>query len=169
MGCEHFRVVQGCPGSRLMKLQTGFSNFKTGIFSLSFILGHRWTHYPKQWSHRCKSERKVAPKQATATPGRVRSETDRTASGAQLPHCDFSLHWDLLTGCRLRTAPSCINFRALGPAQCSYNSILHTKGSWMFCCNWKRIPFTLDKPCSLGFIFQLYKLPCSLNLSFLNR
>lgn len=36
MGCGPFRVVQGCPGSRLMKLQTGFSNFKMRIFSLSF-------------------------------------------------------------------------------------------------------------------------------------
>ena len=36
MGCGPFRVVQGCPGSRVMKLQTGFSNFKMRIFSLSF-------------------------------------------------------------------------------------------------------------------------------------
>lgn len=122
----------------------------------SFILGHRWTHYPMQWSHRCESERKGAPKQATATPGGVRSETDRTAGEAQPPHWDLSLHSDSLTGCRLWTAPRCMNFRALGPTQCSYNSILYTKGSCMFCCNWKRTPFTLDKPCSLGFIFQLH-------------
>lgn len=162
MGCEHFRVVQGCPGSRLMKLQTGFSNFKIRIFSPSFQ--ERTARLLLSWAidgpitpsndPRDVSLRERLPQSKPPPTLEEWGQKHHTAIGAQLLHCDFSLHSDSLTGCRLWTAPSCINFRALGPTQCSYNSLLYTKGSWMFCCNWKRTPFTLDKkPCSLGFIF----------------
>lgn len=79
-------------------------------------------NYPKQWSHRCKPERKPAPNQATATTGKARSGADPTASGAWLLHRENSLHLDPLPRYRLLIAPSCINFRALGATQCSQNS-----------------------------------------------
>lgn len=86
-GCEHF-ILQGCPGSRVDEAsKLGFLTLKleSSHYLLSWAIGRPITQV---MIPQMQSERKAAPKQATATPGRVRSETDRTASGAQLPHCD---------------------------------------------------------------------------------